>query len=290
MLAQRSWRPLLLSVGAGVVALGVLLPATAAQAAPTQGQIAAQITAQEKALEKVIEQYDLLGEQLKKAQAQVAILRNGMAPLNAKVNAAGARVGRIAAETYKSSLDEFYAVVTAPNTKAVVDRLVTIAQLGRYEDQTIEALKQDQAAQQAQLASLNSTIATVAAKRKQMATERKTIEIGLNKLYAMRAQTAPATASSGAGSTPPKVSGKAGVAVNFAYAQLGKAYVYAAAGPDSYDCSGLTMAAWAAAGVSAQPQRGRAVGRGCPHQSQQPATRRSRLLRPAGPRGHIRRQ
>ena len=32
--------------------------------------------------------------------------------------------------------------------------------------------------------------------------------------------------------------------------QLGKPYVWAAAGPDAFDCSGLTMAAWAAAGVA----------------------------------------
>jgi cell wall-associated NlpC family hydrolase len=39
-------------------------------------------------------------------------------------------------------------------------------------------------------------------------------------------------------------------AVAFALAQLGKPYVWGAAGPSSYDCSGLTMAAWATAGVS----------------------------------------
>jgi len=39
-------------------------------------------------------------------------------------------------------------------------------------------------------------------------------------------------------------------AVSYALAQLGKPYVWAAAGPDAYDCSGLTMAAWASAGVA----------------------------------------
>jgi cell wall-associated NlpC family hydrolase len=39
-------------------------------------------------------------------------------------------------------------------------------------------------------------------------------------------------------------------AVAFALAQLGKPYVFGATGPDSYDCSGLVMKAWAAAGVS----------------------------------------
>ncbi len=41
----------------------------------------------------------------------------------------------------------------------------------------------------------------------------------------------------------------AATAISFAHAQLGKPYVYAAAGPDAYDCSGLTMAAYAAAGI-----------------------------------------
>jgi len=48
----------------------------------------------------------------------------------------------------------------------------------------------------------------------------------------------------------PAPSGGAAAAVAFAHAQLGKPYVYAASGPNSYDCSGLTMAAWRAGGVS----------------------------------------
>ena len=44
---------------------------------------------------------------------------------------------------------------------------------------------------------------------------------------------------------------KAGVdaVIAFARAQLGEPYVWAAAGPNSWDCSGLTMVAWAQAGV-----------------------------------------
>lgn len=38
-------------------------------------------------------------------------------------------------------------------------------------------------------------------------------------------------------------------AVSFALAQVGKPYVFGAEGPNSYDCSGLMMAAWAHAGV-----------------------------------------
>ncbi|SEF36884.1 Cell wall-associated hydrolase, NlpC family [Amycolatopsis pretoriensis] len=38
-------------------------------------------------------------------------------------------------------------------------------------------------------------------------------------------------------------------AVGFALGQLGKPYVWGAKGPDAYDCSGLMLAAWAAAGI-----------------------------------------
>ena len=39
------------------------------------------------------------------------------------------------------------------------------------------------------------------------------------------------------------------VAANWALTQLGKPYVWAADGPDTFDCSGLTMCAWEQAGV-----------------------------------------
>ncbi len=48
----------------------------------------------------------------------------------------------------------------------------------------------------------------------------------------------------------PAPSARAAAAIGYAEAQLGKPYVYAASGPNTYDCSGLTMMAWAAAGVS----------------------------------------
>jgi cell wall-associated NlpC family hydrolase len=44
-------------------------------------------------------------------------------------------------------------------------------------------------------------------------------------------------------------SGRAAAAVSYAMAQVGKSYVYGAAGPSAFDCSGLTMMAWAQAGV-----------------------------------------
>jgi cell wall-associated NlpC family hydrolase len=56
--------------------------------------------------------------------------------------------------------------------------------------------------------------------------------------------------SSAAPSANVAVSGGAGAAIAYARAQLGKPYCYAGAGPGCFDCSGLTMRAWGAAGVT----------------------------------------
>jgi cell wall-associated NlpC family hydrolase len=45
-------------------------------------------------------------------------------------------------------------------------------------------------------------------------------------------------------------SGRAAVAVAYARAQLGKPYLWGGTGPDAFDCSGLVMQAWSAAGVT----------------------------------------
>lgn len=78
------------------------------------------------------------------------------------------------------------------------------------------------------------------------------------------AQSAPARAVA-ARSAP--VSGRAKAAVAAAYSRLSRPYVYGAAGPNRFDCSGLTMWSWARAGVSlphssrAQYRSGRRVSR-----------------------------
>lgn len=53
-------------------------------------------------------------------------------------------------------------------------------------------------------------------------------------------------------------------AAGFAIAQLGKPYVYGAAGPDAWDCSSLVQAAWAAAGVAIPRTTYTQVGAGIP--------------------------
>ncbi|MGA4840104.1 NlpC/P60 family protein [Streptomyces sp. G45] len=55
---------------------------------------------------------------------------------------------------------------------------------------------------------------------------------------------------SGSGSTDSGYAAKAEKVIAFAEQQIGKPYVWGATGPGSYDCSGLTQAAWKTAGIS----------------------------------------
>lgn len=63
------------------------------------------------------------------------------------------------------------------------------------------------------------------------------------------AEPPPATEPPPPAEPPAPRSGAAG-AISFARGQLGEPYRWGAAGPDSWDCSGLTMGAWRAGGIS----------------------------------------
>ncbi|MFF1320592.1 C40 family peptidase [Streptomyces chartreusis] len=100
-------------------------------------------------------------------------------------------------------------------------------------------------------------------KRKQEEAARKAAELARQQAEAERRRQEEAAAQQQESTQPPADSGssdsssssdssyatKAEKALAFARSQIGKPYVWGATGPDSYDCSGLTQAAWKAAGV-----------------------------------------
>ncbi|UYM05405.1 C40 family peptidase [Solicola gregarius] len=70
------------------------------------------------------------------------------------------------------------------------------------------------------------------------------------------------TVDTGDGTTD--ASGAAAAAIAFAKDQLGEPYVYGAAGPDSWDCSGLTSGAYASAGIALPRSSSSQAGAGTP--------------------------
>ncbi|MCD9873421.1 C40 family peptidase [Streptomyces guryensis] len=94
-------------------------------------------------------------------------------------------------------------------------------------------------------------------KQKEQEAARKAAELAKQQAAAEKAKEEAAAqdggSSSDSGSTSTSDSAyatQAEKALAFARAQIGKPYVWGATGPGSYDCSGLTQAAWKAAGVS----------------------------------------
>lgn len=111
--------------------------------------------------------------------------------------------------------------------------------------------------QQEEIADLNALIeranareAAAAAAAEQAAAEAAAAEQDALIAQAPEPQSETSSSSATVISSAPAPSSRAEAAVNAALDQVGKPYVWGAAGPDSYDCSGLMLWSWGQAGVA----------------------------------------
>jgi cell wall-associated NlpC family hydrolase len=147
------------------------------------------------------------------------------------------------------------ATVKLTAKKAAVDKVVGQQQLLVNVLQTKAA--QDQAA--------TSAAQTAAIERRPVVASRSLSRPGLTTSLRTSRAEGPAVVPALTSAIAPAAAGRVGGALAWAYAQLGKPYHYGGAGPRTFDCSGLTMRAFAAAGVSlphsaaAQQRAGRRV-------------------------------
>jgi cell wall-associated NlpC family hydrolase len=243
----------------GVVLLGLsvclIAPSTGAQAAPSAADLTQQINKSSTELSKIVESYNRLNEEIKTTKTTAANLAKKMGPLQQQVEQSRLAVGQIAADAYKTGgLQTADALLSAGSPDNVVARLDALNQLAHGHQKQIAGLDQTQRQYLDAKANLDATLARQNAQAQQLAAGKTKIEADLAKLYSMRqAAYGSATSSGGSYSGPiPSVSGQAGVAVRYAYGAIGAQYTWAASGPYStgYDCSGLTAAAWQAAGKS----------------------------------------
>ena len=229
--------------------------ATAAHAAPSESELKKQIDAASNQLEDITESYNKLNIDLKKTAADQKTLAASIAPAKAKMVVAEAQVGTIAATSYmQGRVGPVNALLDGDNG-GLIDRMSYLDMISRANQRDIDGYTQVTQTYNERQAALKTTQAKQAAQLKAVAARKKSIEANLTKLRAMRVTaygSATQSASSGSAGTPPAISGKAGVAVDYAYAAANKPayYGFGDSGPSLYDCSGLTMAAWAAAGKS----------------------------------------
>jgi peptidoglycan DL-endopeptidase CwlO len=244
-----------------------------AAAAPTIGQVKAQVNTLQAKMDKIGQQYDAANQEYGSAQARLAQVQKQAASAQARYNAARAQLAAVAVSEYEnSSQTSVLGLLSSGNPANVLSQasLVlevagthnqeatqyltaaqTLASVSEQRQRTEQGIAQIRAQLAGQKTSLNKLLATSQATLDSL-TAAQQAQVAADTIGG----TTSGTAASGGqpGSTPMAYTGPTGTqadkAVAFAYAQLGKPYVYGATGPDSYDCSGLVQAAWAAAGVA----------------------------------------
>lgn len=225
--------------------------ATAAHAEPSTTELTKKIDKASDQLEDVVESYNKMNISLKQTKAEEKKLAESLGPAKAALVTASAQLNTIAASAYKTGHVGTMNVVFE-GADNLMDRMSILEQISRARSRDIAeytATTEDYAERQA---ALKATQSKQAAEVKELSDRKKKIEADLKKLYAMRTAaygSATETGSKYTGSIP-NIAGSAGKAVTFAYNAIGVMYDYGADGPDGYDCSGLTSAAWRAAGKS----------------------------------------
>lgn len=239
------------------VAIGVFLPATAANADPTPEQLEQQIDQAHDALEHVVEDYNRITEELAATQAAAAALEQKIKELQGKYDSAQVDVGKLAATAYKNGggLSDAEFLLNAANSNALAHQVEAMERVTRSRQRDLAGFTEAKSQYDAEKKRLADLMSAQSQQQKQIAEKKAAIEKEIKRLEDMERRlpaNRPANPSVGGGTpkTPPSGTGKGAIAVRYAYAQLGKMYVFGAAGPNNFDCSGLTMMAWKQAGVS----------------------------------------
>lgn len=232
--------------------------------APTIAQVQQKLSKLDAQASKLDQRFDQVQQQLTSANQQLKLVNRTEARYESRFKAMRAEIGKIAATTYENgSLDSSAVLLTSGDPQVILNQSSILVELSSVNSaemaQFITAARQltqtQQTARRAQRA--------IAALEASLAKQRKTLHALIAQQHTLLAQLTPAQQTAvgagpapGSGTPPPKYSGptktQAQQAVAFAYAQLGCPYVFGGTGPcnSGFDCSGLTMTAWASAGVS----------------------------------------
>lgn len=229
---------------------GIMGPA--AHAAPSSGDLQKKIDKASDDLEDIVESYNKMKLDLKSTVTAETTLAASLQPARKQLIIATADIGSLASNAYMTGqVGAMNAVLDGPSGD-LMTRLSQLEQLTRDRQRQIDAYTETTEQYTSKQAALHATQNKQTAQVNALGARKEKIEGELKKLYAMRTEAFGSPTEKGAKYTGPvpKVSGSAGVAVRFAFNALGLPYSFGADGPRSYDCSGLTMAAWQDAGKS----------------------------------------
>jgi cell wall-associated NlpC family hydrolase len=227
--------------------------ATAAPAAPSS-DLTKQIEALTNKLEDITESYNAMNESLAKTIADEKALAASLPTARAALQTAGSQVAILAASAYKTGrVGPMTAILDG--SAGMLDRMNYLDVISRDRQRDIKTYTATTQNYDQRQAALKTVQAKQAAQVKVLAATKSDIEGKLKTLRAKR--TAAYGSPNGPSDNQPKepipnISGSAGKAVAYAIAAFNRhaTYKYAHDGPMLYDCSGLTMASWRAAGKS----------------------------------------
>ena len=257
-------------LGAGIALAATLFTPALAGATPTPStDTVASVTAK---LHQIAQQNEQLAEQANVATANVAAKQASVKTAQAAAAAAAAtyatardQLKQLLASQYEgSSFSHTGALLNSASGQSYLDQVNNLNMLSMHRSDVLTLVGAAKtAADSAQknadtlLAQANATLAALNKQKTDLAADGVKYQTLLSTLTAQQraaftSYDTPAPAQVAAITAAPVHAGTAAAqaAVDFAMAQVGKPYVWGAAGPGSYDCSGLTMASWRAGGVS----------------------------------------
>jgi cell wall-associated NlpC family hydrolase len=253
------------AVAAGLAVMGGLAVyggIAGAAPPPTVGQVQAKINQLTSQFDRVSVQLDQASQQLSTAQSRLSQVHARLNDADAQFRTAQASVAQNAAAAFEDSgATSVAGVLTSGDPSVILQQGSLLMELSGMRNAQTQQLLTDASELAGVEQQMQRTEGGVAALKSQLAAQKNSLgglitteKATLASLTVPQQQTVT-TNSIGAGGTTTATyagpaSSQADQAVAFAYAQLGKPYQWGATGPDSFDCSGLAQAAWAAAGVA----------------------------------------
>lgn len=236
------------------VTAGLVMAFTGSAQADPVDDLERQLNAKWHTLESTVEEYNKTAETLKKTKSDIDAASVKVKPLQDQVDAARAKVGVLSAAAYRGGkASTINALLSGSSADAMLEQLTILDAIGTVEQRQIDELNKIKAPLDAEKKKIQDLLdaqqkmeSDLSAKKVAITKEMDTLQAQRNSAYKDRAGRNGERVSF----VPPFIPGPPGEAVRFAMAQLGKPYVWASSGPNSFDCSGLTQAAWAKGGVT----------------------------------------
>jgi cell wall-associated NlpC family hydrolase len=270
--SHRKPRPRILATAAPRAAVGVTAAAiasvtlfsesaNAAPAKPSISEVKAQIDTLNQQAEVATQNYDQAKEQTQTQRDKTNQLLAQVAQKTQQMNETRRVLGQFANAQYRDGgIDQTTQLLLADDPEKFLDQSHLMDRMSSSQEQALQTFQVQQEQASIQRAQATASLTQLTTAQSRLAAQKNTVQAKLaaaqKLLNSLTAEQRAKLASMNKGSSSTSgytyngpASGRAAAAIKFALAQRGKPYVYGATGPGSYDCSGLTQAAYRAAGV-----------------------------------------